>query len=112
MRLRLSLAVVVAIAAVVSVAPAGVLPSLRVARDAPLTLQGSGFRQHERVRVVVVMGQTTLARSVRAGSAGAFTVLYRGVRLNRCATPLQISARRAGGAVVRARLPLPECAMP
>lgn len=114
MRLRvLTLAgpALIALALVASVPAAG-RPSLRVVRDLPLTVQGTSFRPRESVRVSVVMGPKQWSRSVRAGRLGGFTARFTGVRLDRCAIPLVISARRAGGATVRARLPVTECAMP
>ena len=87
-------------------------PVLRIADDLPLTLRGTSFRSGERVRVTVHMGTSTLVRTTRPGRRGGFTVRFAGVRLNYCATPLTITARGARSGVVRARIPIRECAAP
>jgi hypothetical protein len=113
-RPRSSGLVVVLVTALSFAAPASgaVRPVLSVARDAPLTVRGTHFRARENVTITVLMGAKKLSRATRAGRTGDFTVRFLGIRLDRCATPLRISARRASGVVVRARLPIPECAQP
>jgi hypothetical protein len=86
--------------------------SLRIADAAPLTLRGSHFRPRERVYVTVVMGEKTLSRSLRAGALGGFTVRFVGVRLDYCALPLVIKAVGTRSGLVRAQLPLVDCAAP
>ena len=87
-------------------------PALRIADDLPLTLRGTSFRPGERVRVTVHMGASTLVRTTRPGRRGGFTVRFAGVRLNYCAAPLTIAARGTRSGVVRARIPIRECAAP
>jgi hypothetical protein len=87
-------------------------PRLRIADDLPLTLRGAGFRSGEAVRVTVRMGSSRLTRRARAGATGRFTVRFRRVRLNYCATPLTIVARGSRSGSVRAPIPLRECAAP
>ncbi len=87
-------------------------PTLRIADATPLTLRGTHFQPGESVRVTVVMGEKTLARKLRAGALGGFTVRFVGVRLDYCALPLVIKARGASSGLVRARLPIVDCAQP
>jgi hypothetical protein len=87
-------------------------PTLRIVNSWPLTLRGTHFQHRENVRVTVVMGEKTLSRRLQAGALGGFTVRFVGVRLNYCALPLLISARGVSSGLVRARLPIVDCAMP
>ena len=85
-------------------------PALRVVRDAPLTLHGSGFRPHEAVTVTVRMGATKLARQTRAGAGGSFTVRWSSQRLRACSLPLVLRARGARTGVVDADVGHRDCA--
>ena len=58
------------------------------------------------------MNATRIVRYTRAAAYGRFTVRFRGVRLNYCATPLVIVARGTRTGAVYARLPNPVCAPP
>jgi hypothetical protein len=106
------LAVGAALATTGVTARAAPQPSLRIVDDLPLTLRGAGFRPGELARVTIRMGARRLTRATRTGRAGRFTVKLRGVRLDYCATPLTIVARGSRSGVVRARIPLRECASP
>ena len=55
---------------------ASVLPALRVTASGPLTIQRERFKAFERVMVTV---DRTLVKHVRAGAAGGFTVIFRGI---------------------------------
>jgi hypothetical protein len=91
---------------------APVKASLRVTNFAPLTLHGTHFRSREPVRVVVTLPTGSLTRSLRVGLAGGFTVSFAGVRIERCGTPPEITARGVRTGLVRA-FGLPrDCAMP
>lgn len=109
-----TLSLVLTVGVVLSAAPAGGAPrpALRILDDLPLTLRGAGFRAGEPVRVTVRMGERRLTRATRARRSGAFTVRFRGLRLNYCATPLTLVARGPRSGAVRARIPLRECAVP
>jgi hypothetical protein len=85
-------------------------PALVVRDDLPLTLQGSGFRAQEAVRVTVVMNERRWVRNVHAGLAGGFTVRFAGVRLLYCAVPLVITARGARSGTVSPKFPPRRCA--
>ena len=87
-------------------------PVVRVAADAPITVVGSGFREHEAVRATVVMGTRRFEGAAVASAAGEFSVRFSGTRLNRCATPLVVSAQGELTGLVTATLPLRECAVP
>jgi hypothetical protein len=94
------------------VADAAQPPVVRVAADAPVTVAGSGFREHEPVRVTIVMGTRRFAGAAVASAAGEFNVRFAGTRLDRCATPLVVSARGELTGLVTATLPPRECAAP
>jgi hypothetical protein len=64
------------------------------------------------LKVTVVVPRSA-ARSLDArGPPGTLTVRFAGVRLNYCATPLSITARGGRSGLVRARIPIRECATP
>ena len=98
------------------VAGAAQPPVVRVAADAPVTVVGSGFREHESVRVTIVMGTVMGTRefdgAAVASATGEFSVRFSGTRLDRCATPLVVSARGELTGLVTATLPPRECAAP
>ena len=98
------------------VAGAAQPPVVRVAADAPITVVGNGFREHEPVRVTIVMGNVMETRQYEgaavASATGEFVVRFAGTRLDRCATPLVISAWGEQTGLVTARLPPRECAAP
>jgi len=94
------------------VAGAAQPPVVRVAADAPVTIVGSGFREHEPVRVTIVMGTRRFADVAVASAAGEFSVRFAGTRLDRCATPLVVSAWGELTGLVTATLPQRECAAP
>src|SRR5438046_3257044 len=77
----------------VLIADAAQPPVVRVAADTPVTVVGSGFREHEPVRVTIVMGTRRFADAAVASAAGEFSVRCAGTRLGRWATPLVVSAR-------------------
>jgi hypothetical protein len=74
-------------------------------RAAPLTVRGTGFAGGERVRVTIRATTRTVARSVRAGTGGAFTVRFPGVRIGRCgdAAITAVGARGDRARLVRHR---------
>ena len=94
------------------VADAAQPPVVRVAADIPVAIMGSGFRGHEPVRVTIVMGTRRLDGAAVASATGEFSVRFPGTRLDRCATPLVVSARGELTGLVTATLPVRECAAP
>ena len=87
-------------------------PVVRVAADAPITVAGSGFRKQEAVSVAILMGRHQLTAATITSADGEFTVRFAGTKLDRCATPLVVSARGDQTGVVTATLPMRECAAP
>jgi len=87
-------------------------PVVRVAADLPATIMGSGFREREPVRVTILMGARRLDGAAVASATGEFSVRFSGTRLDRCATPLVVSARGKLTGLVTATLPVRECAAP
>jgi hypothetical protein len=113
MRTRLVIALSFALLALLPAQAAGqTRPALRIADATPLTLRGAHFQPRESIRVSVLMGTRTLARELRAGPLGGFTVRFAGVTLDYCALPLVIKAVGARSGVVRAKIPIVDCAMP
>ena len=94
------------------VADAAQPPVVLVAADAPVTITGSGFREREPVRVTILMGPRRLDGAAVASATGEFSVRFSGTRLDRCATPLVVSARGQLTGLVTATLPVRECAAP
>jgi hypothetical protein len=85
---------------------------VRVAADAPVTVVGSGFREHEAVSVTILMGTRRFDGAAVGSATGEFSVRFSGTRLDRCATPLVVSARGELTGLVTATLPPLECAAP
>jgi hypothetical protein len=103
---------VIGVLAAPGVTSATTKPALRVTRDLPLTLVGTGFRPAESARITIVDGRLRVVRTVRATKRGSFTLRLPGVRLNYCAQPLSIVARGARSGLVRFVPPMRECAAP
>jgi hypothetical protein len=85
-------------------------PALKLAKASPLTVQGTGFRASERVRVTVVATRAYV-RTTHTTRAGRFTARFADVdaAFDRCGNGLLITARGALGDVARLKLPQPEC---
>ena len=82
---------------------------LRVAGVAPFSVQGSGFRARERVRIVAKVGGRH-AKAVRATATGTFRVRFVGVSAPACTGYV---VRATGNKGSRAYLRhVPECADP
>jgi hypothetical protein len=83
------LAALVAMAAASAQAAESRTPMLRIVSDRPFVVVGSGFRSHERVKLLV-SASSPLVRSVRAGSLGRFRIA------------LDLVVSHCGGVVVQA----------
>jgi hypothetical protein len=70
--------------AVASAGSASTHPTLRLTDDASVTLRGTGFKDRERVRVMVAT-KTHASKSVTASTAGAFVVRFAGMSTSACA---------------------------
>ena len=85
---------------------AGTRASLRIVKTAPLTVRGSGFGAGERVKLLVNAGRP-LARTVKAGSRGAFAVRF-DVEVDRC-TAVVVQAFGNRGSRASVDLTAPDC---
>ena len=119
-RRRRSIAVVViagllAVAAIVGIASATTdnakrsSPSLRMIRRNPATFAGRGFKPHRRVHVRLMVGHT-LSRGPVANGAGAFTVRFATVVIDRCSGFTVTASQQNRPAVVLQAPPKPACA--
>ena len=111
--LVLTVALLLAVSTVgpASTAPAA-KPTLRLVAKSPAKLRGTGFKARERVRVTLVVDETSRVRTVRATTAGAFTATFEGMAAtDPCSA---IGARAVGSRGSRAALKLPQrmCPMP
>lgn len=99
-------------------APAGCLPvratqtmqqaRLRIVDSYPLTVTGTGFKLHERVKIVYQASSDTWTRWRTATAAGAFTARFAGVMFDACqARRLYAVGSRGSRAVLK--LPPPAC---
>jgi hypothetical protein len=85
-------------------------PRLRVAALSPLTVRGTGFAAHERVRVTV-SGDTPATRRVLTGSAGGFVARFAVVGFGYC-TASVIRAVGSTGDKAVLHVAAPECPQP
>ena len=108
---RAILACLLAVAATAAaVQAAATRPTLRLVQRAPLTLRGSGFHAGERVRVSVAVEGPKRTRSLRASSAGAFTVaLPVIVAFDPCVSSLIATAVGADGDTATLKYPQRAC---
>jgi hypothetical protein len=102
---------VAALTAVGLAAPQGA-PTLRLLSMRPLEVRGASFVRSERVVLRLTVDELPRTRVVTASRAGAFTVRFAGVSLDRC-TAFRITARGSRGsrAVLKSR-DLAECPQP
>jgi len=83
---------------------------IRIVDASPLTVRGSGFVAHERVRVTVD-AETSATRRVLTGSAGGFVARFPAITFGYC-TAFVIRAVGANGETAVVRIAAPECAQP
>jgi hypothetical protein len=79
--LGLFIGLALALAVAVTAAAAAKPPTLRLTASRPLTIEGARFKAFERVTVTV---DRTLVKHVRAGAAGGFRMIFRGIWVSRC----------------------------
>jgi hypothetical protein len=106
-RVRVTIALIVSALAVGGGAAASTHASLSIVSRQPIILHGQGFRPLELVRVTLVT-RVTRIRTIRASSAGKFTLSYPGVNVPRCGG-LFAHARGASGRDATLKIPLPAC---
>jgi hypothetical protein len=80
-------------------------PALTVPRLAPLTVKGSSFVAHERVKVTVQVPRV-YRKTVTAGRRGGFTLLFQ-VQVAKC-TRVTVAARGSRGSRATTMVP-PSC---
>jgi hypothetical protein len=85
-------------------------PALRLVDAGPVVFRGSGFKAHERVRVVVY-AQTRAAKRTTASLTGAFTVRFAGLDPSACAG-LSATAVGDGGSRASFKRPPGQCPAP
>ena len=87
-----------------------VKPSLRAVDLEPLTVRGIGFKQRERVKLLVALPGHASTRSTRADARGRFTVVLAS-RLDRCESAV-VQARGARGSRATLQLDALDCVSP
>ena len=101
----------VALAAIASILAGGAAkPTLRAVDLQPLTVRGAGFKQQERVKLLIALPTGATTRNVRAGVRGRFTVVL-AARLDRCDSAV-VQARGARGSRATLQLDALDCASP
>jgi hypothetical protein len=86
-------------------------PALTVSGASPVVVHGLRFAKSERVRVSFRAGDLSLARTVRATTAGSFVLTAPGsLAYDPCSTTLVIVARGTTGDIVTVRRPPRGCA--
>lgn len=101
----------IALAAVVSVVTGGAAtPSLRAVDLRPLTVRGVGFKQQERVKLLVSLPTHAATRLVRADARGRFRITF-STRLDRCDSAV-VQARGARGSRATLQLDALDCTSP
>jgi len=103
-RLLLGVALLAALIALSGASAARPKPALTVPRLAPLTVKGSSFVAHERVKVTVQVPRV-YRKTVTAGRRGGFTLLFR-VQVAKCAR-VTVAARGSRGSRATTVVPPP-----
>jgi hypothetical protein len=80
--------------------------SLQVIRQAPMTIQGHGFRSQETVRVTAAGRQW----HSKTGARGSFVLTLRGA--NRCRIVRIVAVGSVGSRAILRIIPAPACASP
>jgi hypothetical protein len=78
-------------------------PALKIVAMAPLTVQGTGFRGRERVRVIAVASSRQVRR-LRASTGGRFTAGFPDVAVDRCGGSLTVTAQGRAGSFARTKI--------
>lgn len=83
--------------------------TLRLVDTQRLTLAGTGFRPHERVRVTATADTDRATVYRTASPAGTFRATFIGLSAGRCDLVRAVAIGRAGTRVLFKRLPPPAC---
>jgi hypothetical protein len=99
-----------ALALAVPAVAAGPMPVLRLVSTQPLTVKGTHFKSHERVRVTASGEMTKRSKLVRASTTGTFKVSFSsGPTIDPCVESVRISAVGARGSDALMKLPQRAC---
>jgi hypothetical protein len=105
--------IAVGLLAAVDAEAAGPKPTLRLVTTAPVTLQGSGFRTGERVRVTVATDTAKRIAATRTTSTGSFAVrIAAPLPYDPCTSSLVATAVGARGDSATLKLPQRACPPP
>jgi hypothetical protein len=111
----LSVALLLAIAAIgldrAAAGSAARTPALAIDHSRPLTVHGTGFRKHERVRLVLHRPGSAV-RHATAAASGAFTTAFAGVAVDRCSGVWVSATGSAGSRATLVRRAKPQCPPP
>lgn len=110
-RITLGIAAAVLAAAAAPAGGAGIRASLRVVQAAPLTVGGTGFGAHERLRVTATAGDRSFRATLAAGARGDFVATWAAGRWEPCSTSLVLVARGPASGTVKRTFPVRDCAM-
>jgi hypothetical protein len=101
-------------ATVLTAASMALAPGLQVVDTSPFTVTGRHFHRHETVAVTMRSGRQSRVRRPRTGATGAFTVTYRGIRIEPCAawSVRAIGGRGDGATLSSANLRCPPRGLP
>jgi hypothetical protein len=93
--------------------PAEAGPTVRLAHRAPALVRGAHFAAHERVRVVLTVGERTpRIRHRRTGAYGRFSARFADVVVDRCAGVTIVATGASGDRATLRRGPPPQCPPP
>jgi hypothetical protein len=107
--MKLALVIAASVTAILSAVALGATKSAHVAVTAtsPTTIQGTGFKAHERVTLTVSAKETRTKR-IYAGARGSFTTTFKGLTIPRCDSyTVRAKGNRGSTALLRV---IPECA--
>jgi hypothetical protein len=84
-------------------------PRLALDGTRPLSVRGSGFRAHERVRLVLHRPAGARHRRATAGAGGTFSAAFRGVAVDRCSGFWVSASGSEGSRAKLVRRARPQC---
>ena len=110
MRIALACALALSVGVPAALATSARRPAVRIVDLQPVVLKGSDFASLERVRLTVRVGErSSVAKRLRAGARGRFSVTFPEYRLGRCGNELAMTATGSRGSRVAWVLTQPAC---
>jgi len=110
MRIALACALALSVGVPAALATSARRPVVRIVDLQPVVLKGSDFASLERVRLTVRVGErSSVAKRLRAGARGRFSVTFPEYRLGRCGNELAMTATGSRGSRVSWVLTQPAC---